>query len=237
MTTYTSAQIENRKLLLDYLYQSHTSHIGSSLSVIDIIAAIYDQKNRNEKFILSNGHAASALYTILYQHKIIKKLDSSQLGTHPDKRIPGVDVSTGSLGQGLPIATGMAIANKNKRVYCLISDGECTEGSIWESLRIINKLNLNNLTILLSANGWGAYDPIDLKQLKKQLKGFSFNLVEIDGHSPTQIKEAIKNKYSKPTIIFANTNSEQFSFLNGLDSHYYVMNENDYQLALKELYD
>jgi transketolase len=225
-----------RKKLLCMIHQAHASHIGSALSSIDIIDAVYSIKKKNEKFILSNGHAGSALYIILEKYGYLKKPDLEKLNAHPDRNITnGIDVSTGSLGQGLPIAVGMALADKNKTVYCLISDGECAEGSIWESLRLIHDLNICNLKIIVNANGWGAYDPISKNNLKKRFKGFGFNLFVINGHKPKEIVNALKIVNIKPTLIFAETLSEQFSFLHGLDAHYYVLNDNDYQLAMKKL--
>jgi len=229
-------QKQIRRRLLEILNNAHTSHIGSCLSVVDIIDAIYSIKNKQEKFILSNGHAAVALYIILEKYGYLKNPNLKKFNVHPDRNPKiGIDVSTGSLGQGLPIALGMSIANKNKNVYCLISDGECAEGSIWESLRIIHQLNINNLKIVVSVNGWGAYDPISSKDLERRFKGFGFEIIKIDGHKTSEIIKALKTKTTKPTIIFAKTSSEQFSFLKGLDAHYYTMKDCDYELVMEEL--
>ena len=129
----------------------------------------------------------------------------------------------------------MALADKNKNVYCLISDGECAEGSVWESFRIIHDLNICNLKIVINLNGWGAYGPISTKYLIKRLKGFSHGLTIINGHNPGEIIKALKANYTKSVLIVAKTTSEQFNFLKGLDAHYFVMSENDYQLAMKQL--
>lgn len=229
-------QKQLRRKLLTIINKIHTSHIGSCLSVIDILDAIYKIKKRNEKFVLSNGHAAAALYVVLEKYKYINNANLTEYGVHPDRNEKkGIDVSTGSLGQGLPIAVGMALADRKKNVYCLISDGEYTEGSIWEALRIIHDQKIKNLKVIVSANGWGAYDPIDTKILKKRLQGFGFNLIKINGHQPKQIARAIKTIYAKPTIIFAKTISGQFPFLVGQDAHYYIMKDEDYQLAVDTL--
>lgn len=229
-------QKEIRSKLLDIINRAHASHIGSCLSAIDIIDAIYSTKNKREKFVLSNGHAGAALYIILEKYGYLKNPNLAKLNVHPDRNSKiGIDVSTGSLGQGLPIALGMALADKNKNVYCLISDGECTEGSIWESLRIIHDLNICNIKIVVNVNGWGAYGPISIKYLIKRLRAFSFGLNIINGHKPEEILRALKRKNTKPTIIVAKTSSEQFGFLKGLDAHYFVMEESDYQLAKKKL--
>ncbi|MDD4937803.1 MAG: 1-deoxy-D-xylulose-5-phosphate synthase N-terminal domain-containing protein [Candidatus Shapirobacteria bacterium] len=229
-------QKKNRRRLLEMIYNSHMSHIGSSLSIIDIIDGIYSIKKRNEKFILSNGHAAAALYIVLEKYKYLKNPNLEKLGVHPDRDPKkGIDVSTGSLGQGLPIAIGMALANKTKNVYCLISDGECAEGSIWEGLRIVHDLKITNLKIIASVNGWGAYDPISSTDLEKRFAGFGFKLIKINGHDPKQIIKALKTNNKNPTIIFAKTISTQLPFLKDLDAHYYTMQESDYQLAQKIL--
>src|SRR3990167_11062130 len=154
-----SEQKALRLRIIDMSFQRNLSHIGSCLSAVDIIDAIYKVKKRNEKFVLSNGHAGIALYAILEKNKILSPSITKKLNIHPDrnKKI-GIDVSTGSLGHGLPIALGIALANRNKHVYCIISAGECTEGSIWETLRIASDKKVSNLKIILNANGWGAYD-------------------------------------------------------------------------------
>lgn len=225
-----------RSRLLTIINDNHRSHIGSCLSVIDIIDVIYKVKKKNEKFVLSNGHCAAALYIVLEKYKYLDSANLIDYNDHPDsdeKR--GIDLSTGSLGQGLPIAVGMALANRSKNVYCMISDGECAEGSIWEALRIIHDQKILNLKIIASVNGWGAYDPIDSKNLEKKFKGFGFKIVKINGHKQGQIIKALKTNYSDNTIIFAKTSSEQFPFLIGQDAHYCTMKEEDYQFVTKAL--
>lgn len=236
MHQLSKLQKKLRKSLLQHLFDANTSHIGSSLSMIDILEAIYSIKQPHEKVILSNGHAAMALYVVLEHHGLLSKKNIQDLGVHPDRNAEfNIDASTGSLGQGLPIAVGMALAERTQRVYCTISDGECAEGSIWECLRIIRQNNILNLTVILSANGWGAYDPVNLAALKSQLRGFGFHVKKIDGHNLPAVKKAIGQQPLKPTILFAKTNSEQFSFLKQQDAHYCVMTEDNYLKAMQEL--
>ncbi len=231
----TKNQKQLRLRLLEILHKANFSHIGSSLSVIDLIDGIYRVKRKNEKFILSNGHTAAALYVILEKHNYLKNPDVKRLGVHPDRNPKkGIDVSTGSLGQGLPIAAGIALANRKNTVYCIISDGECAEGSIWESLRVIHDLHIRNLKIIVSVNGWGAYDPISPKDLRKRLSGFGFYIVNVDGHNTAKIISALKTKNAKPVLIFARTSSEQLSFLKNFGAHYYIMDDRDYTTAIKE---
>lgn len=139
------------------------SHLGSNMTSVDIIDKIYSVKKENEPFILSMGHAALSLYVVLekYYDLNAERMYRSH-GTHPEIcQECHIDCSTGSLGHGLPIAVGMALADRSRDVYCLISDGECFEGSVWESLNIIRKYEITNLKLYLNYNGWSAYDKVE----------------------------------------------------------------------------
>lgn len=232
----TKNQKKLRERILDISYEASSSHIGSCVSSVDIIDSIYGIKTKDDRFILSNGHAGVALYVVLEKNGIIKNANLKDFNVHPDRNLDfGIDVSTGSLGQGLPIGVGMAMAKLRQRVYVVLSDGECTQGSIWESLRIAYEFNLNNLFIFINANGWGAYDKVSISNLKNRLRGFCPNLKEINGHNQEEIKNVLKNNDTNfPTVVLAKTTSDQFPFLKDLDAHYYVMNKSDYKLA-KEL--
>jgi len=143
------------------------SHLGSNLTSVNIIDEIYSEKKDNEPFILSSGHAGLALYVVLEKYY---GLNATELflkhGTHPSRsESDKIYCSTGSLGHGLPIALGMALADRNKKVYCLISDGECCEGTIWETANVVNKYFVTNLELYLNWNGWSAYDRIDLTMI------------------------------------------------------------------------
>lgn len=202
-----------KRRIIELSYKYNKSHIGSCLSAVDIIEDIYNLKRADEKFILSEGHAGVALYCILEKHEnrdpeyLLKKH-----GIHPERdEENGIWCTTGSLGQGLPIALGMAIADRTKNVYCMISDGEAAEGSIWEALRIKTDNKIDNLKVYINLNGYGAYGEIDADILTKRLKAFC------------------------PNINVRRTTVEQLPFLKGLDAHYYLMKKNDYELALKLL--
>lgn len=223
--------------ILEISYQNNLSHIGSCLSAADIIYAIYRRKKPDERFILSSGHAGVALYAVLEEKGIISAADIKKYHVHPDRDSKkGIDLSTGSLGQGLPVALGMALADRNKNVYCLISDGECAEGSIWEAFRVGLEQQLDNLKIVVNANGWGAYDPIYSSLLLKRIKGFGYRVSAINGHCINEILKALAKKISgQPTLTFARTKVNQLPFLKGQDAHYYVMNERDYKLAMETL--
>jgi len=202
--------------------------------MVDILESIYQVKKKNDIFVLSNGHAAIAYYAVLEEHGLLDKGRIDSLMVHPDASLEtGVSVSSGSLGQGLPIALGWALADRKSVVYCSISDGECMEGSIWESLRIVVEQKVSNLCIVVNANGWGAYRSIDLKVLKRQLKGFGFKVNEVDGHNLRELVAVFEERprlssESQPEIIFARTTVEQYPFLVGQTAHYHVMTQENY---------
>ena len=179
-----------RERILELAKEEKMTHVGSYLSAVDIIDEIYTFKNENEPFILSSGHAFLAQQVVMEKHGI----PIGATPTHPESRMNGVEVSTGSLGQGLPIAVGMALANRMRRVWCLISDGECAEGSIWEALRIADEQRLENLKVYVNSNGWSAYGEVDQDKLEARLKAFF-------------------------PVRFRRTNSD-FGDIKGLDAHY-----------------
>ncbi len=202
-----------KRRIIEISYKYNKSHIGSCLSAVDIIEEIYNLKRKDEKFILSEGHAGVALYCILEKHE---GRDPEYLlnkhGIHPERdEKNGIWCTTGSLGQGLPIALGMALANKSKNVYCMISDGEAAEGSIWEALRIKTDNKIDNLRVYINLNGYGAYGTIDVAVLIKRLKVFC------------------------PDINIRRTTVEQLPFLKKLDAHYHVMNDAEYKQAMEVL--
>jgi len=231
-------QKQTRLRILELSYHSNFSHIGSCLSAVDLIDAVYKTKKAQEKFILSNGHAGIALYAILEKNGLIKnKQITANLNIHPDRNLDlGIHVSSGSLGQGLPIALGMAFADKKENVYCMISDGECTEGSIWETLRLVSEKKVNNLKIILNSNGWGAYDPVNTNLLIRRLRGFGMEIIRVNGHNVKMICKALRTPTTKRSIlIHAQTSVEQFPFLKGQDAHYRVMTKKDYSYSAKLL--
>ncbi len=219
-------QKETRRRILEISHKLKLSHLGSCLTSVDLIEAVYQVKLKDEKFVLSNGHAAVAWYVILEKNGLLKNSQIDSLHIHPDRNPSfGIDVSTGSLGQGLPIALGIALSNRKKNVYCIISDGETMEGSIWESLRIFQDQKIYNLKILINANGWGAYDPISINTLYMRLKRFAPNVKRINGHNMGEIVSALKSKGEN--VIFAKTHVNQFPFLKDQGAHYYIMNQDD----------
>ena len=239
MKKLSNEQKYHRKRILQISHEAKSSHLGSCLSVIDIISAIYKTKKKNEIFVLSAGHAAVALYVILEQHNFMKNPNLKSLHIHPDRDTnQGIYVSTGSLGQGLPIAVGIALAVREKKdnVYCIISDGECAEGSIWEAIRIAAEQKLSNLKIVVNANGFGAYGKINTHTLIPGFKAFGCAVYKVNGHSPYSLAKKLKIKTNhKPLILLASTAVEQFYFLKGQDAHYRIMDDEEYKNAIKQL--
>lgn len=232
--TLTKEQIELRKRIIDISYENNLSHIGSCLTAVDLISAVYQVKRHEDKFVLSSGHAALALYVVLERQGVINKINMQQLGVHPDRNPTlGIEVSTGSLGQGLPIAVGMSLADRNKDIWCLISDGEAAEGSIWESLRIASEQRLSNLKIIVNVNGYGAYDRINSTNLLGRFSSLGLAVATVSGHDLSQLCHKLSTPtYQTPLLVFAETDVAAIPPLAGIEAHYQVLKPSDYQLAI-----
>jgi transketolase len=236
LSTLTPEQKQLRLEILQLSYEQKYSHLGSCLTAVDAISAVYQVKKPNDIFILSNGHAGVAWYVVLKKLGLISADQIKTLNIHPDRNPTlGIEVSTGSLGQGLPIAAGMALADPTRTIYCMISDGECAEGSIWESLRIVTDQHIKNLVVLLNANGWGAYDQVKTDQLISRIKAFGWEIRENNGHQIEEIKTNLSQPIFQPTVIVLHTTNNQLPFLADQDAHYYVMTDQDWQSALELL--
>ena len=202
--------VDLKKRILEIAYKHKLGHLGSYLSAASIVDEIYENKDPDDIFILSSGHAALALYAALekYEGKNAEELFLKH-GGHPHRdEENGIYCSTGSLGLGITVAVGRALANKNRKVHVLISDGESAEGSVWEALRFIKESNLSNIEVYVNVNGYAAYDKVDIKYLVDRLKVFL------------------------PTINIRYTSVNQYPFLRGLNAHYHVMSEEDYKSTL-----
>lgn len=196
-----------RKRIIDISYKNKSSHIGSCLTALPIMYEIYKKKG-DSPFVLSSGHAGLALYVILehFEGKDAEELFATH-GVHPNRDIDnGIYASTGSLGHGLGIAVGMALADRTQTVYVLMSDGETAEGTIWEAINTIIEYNIKNIQIYINCNWYGAYRIISPYDLRMKLESLL----------PIQIK-------------FRETSVEQYPFLKGQDAHYYVMTDEDYK--------
>lgn len=257
---------QRRKEILEMIVGGKGTHIASAFSIIDILVYLYEKvleinpqnfaNPKRDRFILSKGHGGAALYVVLANHGFFPKdalksycSEGGILGGHPDRfQVPGVEVSTGSLGHGLSVAVGLALANKiNKlysKVYCLVGDGECNEGEIWEACMVAAHHKLDNLVLIVDNNklmiSGFTKDILDPISFPKKFKAFGWNTIEIDGHDFEKMidifqKVPIKNK--RPTVIVANTvKGKGISYMeNESRWHGMLPNEEQMKMALEEL--
>ena len=242
------------------------SHIGSSLSIADIIAVLYNDilsydpkspfKDNRDRFILSKGHAGAILYAVLAEIGFLPLdildthyNDGSKLSGHiSHKDIPGVEISTGSLGHGLSVGVGMAKAamldKKAHRTYVLLSDGECDEGSVWEAAMFASHHKLDNLIALIDYNKIQSLDTVAntlaLEPFKSKWESFGWNAIEVNGHDHNQLKFELAKApsiNSKPTVYICHTTKGKgVSFMeNSVLWHYRCPRGEEFELALKEL--
>tara|TARA_B100001250_G_scaffold398844_1_gene407578 strand:- start:304 stop:1059 length:756 start_codon:yes stop_codon:yes gene_type:complete len=208
-----------RYSILQSCFKIKEGHIGSAFSVIEILYVIFKRYFKKHYFILSKGHAAIGVFAVMNHFKILKNKDyksfcklNSRLGGHPDStKLPNLNFSTGSLGHGLPVSSGLAFGLKMKKdkrkIICLIGDQELMEGTTWESLHIISNYNLNNILLIIDRNN-SDFRSIKFIKLKKRLSVFCDKISEVNGHNvkslTNAIEKAIKNKKSFQ-ILIANT--------------------------------
>ena len=252
-----------RKSLLKAISKSNSSHSGTALSVVDILTVLYfktlniDPKNPHkkdrDKFILSKGHGSIALYSTLAERGYFSKdlldkfyCDGGVLPGHLDKEaVPGVEVSSGSLGHGLSIGLGMAIANKvdklNSKIIVACGDGELNEGSMWEAIMFAPQQKLDNLTLIVDYNklqGYGKTNEIiNLESLSNKFLAFNWDVLEINGHDFGEIENALLKKTAKPKAIIAHTiKGKGVSFMeNEFIWHYKSPNKEQLKQAIGEL--
>ncbi|MBE3122249.1 MAG: transketolase [Thermoplasmata archaeon] len=252
-----------RKRVLDIIYQSKASHIGSSFSVIEILSAVYrgidikkikDKRDDRDRVILSKGHSAAALYVILNHLGLLSDEElmtyyknGSILSGHASHFVPYVEHSTGALGHGLSVAVGIGIGLKSKgldsRVYVIVGDGELHEGSNWEALLLAGHLKLDNLCVLVDMNGLGGTKDINsycsFNSLKDKLESFCFKTFEVDGHDEEQICQTIQRLKESETpgaIICHTIKGKGVSFMeNNNVWHYRPPNDEEYKKASIEL--
>ena len=200
------------KRLLDICYERQLHHLGSYFSALQIIDQIYSEMDKDDIFILSNGHAVVALYVILEKYYGLDAVElHEKYGDHPKRNeLDNLLCYTGSLGMGVTVAVGRALANPDRNGYCLLSDGECAEGSVWEALRFAYENKVTNLKLYVNANGWSAYDTVDLDYLENRIKAFH------------------------PDVNYVRTTVEHFG-LKGLHAHYTNFSEEQYKEALASL--
>ena len=254
--------------ILEEVYNAKSGHIGGAFSIADILTVLYfnemniDAKSPDsldrDRLVLSKGHASAALYAVLAEKGYIDKEElktfrniNSNLQGHPDmNKVPGVDMTTGSLGQGLSVANGMALSSKldsrGYRVYCILGDGELQEGQVWEAAMTAEKYQLDNLCVIIDANELQLTDTtmnvkgINQNDIEQKFRAFGFQTVVIDGHNIESIIRALtiaEMTKGKPTAIICKTiKGKGVSFMeNQIDWHGKSPNDEEYKIAMKEL--
>lgn len=252
--------------IIEAIHAANSGHPGGSLSIADILTVLYfnqmnidetkPQDKSRDRLVLSKGHCAPALYSVLAERGFFEKEQlktlrniNSNLQGHPDmNKIPGVDMTTGSLGQGLSVANGMAMASKlgeeGIRVYCICGDGEIEEGQIWEAAMTASHYKLDNLCLIIDNNNLqidGKVDDVmNIYPIGDKFRSFGFEVINVDGHNIPELinsfKQAKKIK-GKPTVIIANTiKGEGVTLMEDqVGWHGKAPNKDEYEAAINEL--
>jgi len=258
MTSY-----EIRKIILEESKRANVGHIGSALSIADIICALFGNilhvpglnDPERDRFILSKGHAALAVYAALYLKGWISRetlqsycTDGSLLGVHPEHTLDGIDFSTGSLGHGLSMGAGAALAARlqgsSRRIFVVVSDAECNAGSLWEAVMFAAHHRLSNLIAVVDLNGQQALghtsQVLDLAPLAEKWRAFGWDIHEVDGHdvkAVTDTVSALDTSMEKPHVVLALTTfGKGVSFMeNRIKWHYWTMSDKEYEQAMDEI--
>jgi len=267
-----NSQTEYRKLArtirshcLHMTHRGHSGHVGSMLSMADLMAVLYTrilkvdpahpQWPERDRFILSKGHGGAAVYAVLAERGFFPKewlesyyLDNGMLAGHISHHVPGVEFSTGSLGHGLPVAVGRCLAirhaGNNHRVFCLMSDGDCNEGSTWEAIMFAAQHRLDNLVVIVDYNRVQALgkmeDVIEMEPFDRKLKDFGWAVRTIDGHNYQAIESTLRGvpfEKGRPSWVLARTiKGKGVSYMeNTVACHYGSVNDKQLAQALKEL--
>lgn len=255
-----------RRDIIEMVYRSKAGHVGGDLSVIDILTVLYFHEMNvspkmpnnpdRDRFLLSKGHCADALYCVLGEKGFFDKEEAirtfSRYGSpfigHPNSEIPGVEINSGSLGHGISLGVGMALAakmnHKNWRTYVVVGDGELAEGSNYEGIMAAGHYKLDNLCVTVDLNGLQisgqTKDVMDSSDLGDKFRAFRWNVIEVDGHSIEKLCGAYaqaRSEKDRPTVIIAHTvKGKGVSFMENQASwHHGVMTEEQYKQAVKEL--
>lgn len=264
MTDWEDIAAKLRVEVVEMSYRAKTAHLASALSCVDVLTVLFASVLKNvdpnapnyeerDRFILSKGHAATALYAAFAYFGVIERSELEKYGRkgslleeHPSPKLVGVEAATGSLGHGLPIGTGMAMASKilkkKNRVYVLMSDGECNEGSVWEAAMFASQHELDNLIGLIDFNKWQATgrsrDVLRIEPLADKWEGFGWEVHEVDGHSHPQLFDALnESSIGRPRMIIANTiKGKGVSFMEDDNNwHYRSPNAEEVSAAKAEL--
>lgn len=255
---------EIRRIIIEQSKRAGVGHIGSGLCIAEILSVLYGQvmnipspdDQDRDRFILSKGHAALALYAALYLRGWITKDqlnsfcgDGTAVGVHPEHTLTGIDFSTGSLGQGLTFAAGAALAAKlqksKRRTFVVLSDAECNEGSVWEAIMFAAHHKLSNLIVIVDLNGQQAFGYTDqvlnLSPMSDRWKAFGWEVHSVDGHDTKQLVDTISRldtqQSGPPHVLLAKTTfGKGVSFMEGqIKWHYSPLNDEEYKQALAEI--
>lgn len=251
-----------RESVLRMAYEAKDSHIGCALSSVDILVALYfsvlkvdpnDPGNpARDRFVLSKGHAASALYAVMCERGFFPQealagfsKDGSTIANHVSNELPGVETVGGSGGHGLPLGAGMALAalmdEADSRTFVLMGDGELQEGSVWEAAMFAASRKLTNLTLIVDRNEFQTWSRVEevvaLEPLKQKFQAFGWVAEEISGHDTNELQETLHQRYSRPNVVIASTTKGcGVSFMEGSGEwHNGVMTAEQYEAALKEV--
>lgn len=263
---YRNFSNQTRQIVLKLVHHANASHVGGALSMADILSVLYNgflkispetvSHPERDRFLLSKGHACTALYAVLAQKGFFSEAelfenythDGAFFTSHTNHHLAGVEISTGSLGHALPVACGLALAakrqNKKYKTVVLLSDGELNEGSNWESILFAPHHKLDNLVAIVDYNHIQSFgrveDVLNLAPLSDKFKAFGWETIEVDGHVPAQILEALSkygNTHEKPLALIAQTiKGKGVDFMeNNLMWHYKSPNEDQLAEALRQL--
>jgi len=252
-----------RHIILERSYHAHIGHIGSALSIADLVAVLYSKTLRirehhdpdRDRFILSKGHAALALYAALFLKGWIKEEQlhsfasgETQLGVHPERIVNGIDFCTGSLGQGITYGVGAALAarmqNSSRRTFVLMSDAECNEGSVWEAVMFAAHHQLSNLVVIVDLNGQQAFgyteQVINMSPMSARWSAFGWHVHEVDGNNVDEIENAIHSLdtlQGPPHVIIAHTVfGKGVSFMEKqIKWHYLPLSADEFKSAMEEV--
>jgi transketolase len=215
-----------RRLVLEIALAAGSCHIGSALSMVDVLTVLYHDVLREpaaggDRFVLSKGHGGSALYATLATAGVLDadevisgySRDGGRFAGHPERGLPGIEITGGSLGHGLSIALGLALADRldgsDRRTFCLLGDGELQEGSVWEALMLAGQQRVGGLTAIVDANGLQGLgrvrDVVSIEPLATRLASFGWAVREVDGHDLAQLRGALGAPDEQPTLVLART--------------------------------
>lgn len=247
---YASIAKEVRKKALEMIHRAQTSHIASNFSVTDLAVVLNENLKPEDRLVWSKGWAAATTYILLARRGVIPESDLEIFPKAPyinlvEIGVKGVETTGGSMGHGVPVALGIALGQKMAdipgRVYCIMSDGELNEGTIWETVMIAPQHKLDNLTVLIDRNKWQAMgrteEIIKLEPLEEKWKVWGWEVLRVDGHDYEALEKAILTKPHAPQVIICDTiKGKGVSFMeDSLVFHYKNVDDETYDKAMKEL--